>query len=121
MKRLVIAGGVSANRHLRETLEAMATSDNATLYYARPAFCTDNGAMIAYAGYHQPDRLHRRLDKDKFQNAPTQRFQQMKTTQLAEYSWSHFGYSPIITRGSPAKAQLVTLLILSTHNPWINW
>lgn len=50
MKRLVIAGGVSANRHLRETLEAMATSDNATLYYARPAFCTDNGAMIAYAG-----------------------------------------------------------------------
>ncbi|MCK5894807.1 MAG: tRNA (adenosine(37)-N6)-threonylcarbamoyltransferase complex transferase subunit TsaD [Endozoicomonadaceae bacterium] len=50
MKRLVIAGGVSANQHLREALGAMAMSEDATLYYARPAFCTDNGAMIAYAG-----------------------------------------------------------------------
>ena len=41
--------------------------------------------------------------------------------QLAEYRWSHFGYSPLITRGSPGRAQLVTLLLLSTHNPWISW
>ena len=41
--------------------------------------------------------------------------------QLAEYSWSHFCYSPIITRGSAGKAQLVTLLLLSTHHPWISW
>jgi hypothetical protein len=41
--------------------------------------------------------------------------------QLAEYSWSHFYYSPIITRGSAGRAQLVTLLLLSTHHPWISW
>ena len=41
--------------------------------------------------------------------------------QLAEYSWSHFCYSPLITRGSTGRAQLVTLLLLSTHNPWISW
>jgi hypothetical protein len=41
--------------------------------------------------------------------------------QLEEYSWSHFCYSPLITRGSAGKAQLVTLLLLSTHHPWISW
>jgi hypothetical protein len=41
--------------------------------------------------------------------------------QLPEYSWSHFGYSPLITRGSAGRAQLVTLLLISTHNPWISW
>ena len=41
--------------------------------------------------------------------------------QLAEYRWSHFGYSPLTTRGSAGGAQLVTLLLLSTHNPWISW
>jgi hypothetical protein len=41
--------------------------------------------------------------------------------QLAEYLWSHFGYSPLITRGSAGRAQLVTLLLLSTHLPWISW
>jgi hypothetical protein len=41
--------------------------------------------------------------------------------QLAEYSWSHFCYSSIITCGSARKAQLVTLLLLSTHHPWISW
>ena len=41
--------------------------------------------------------------------------------QLAEYLWSHFGYSPLITRGSAGRAQLVILLLLSTHHPWISW
>ena len=41
--------------------------------------------------------------------------------QLAEYSWSNFCYSPLIIRGSAGRAQLVTLLLLSTHNPWITW
>ena len=41
--------------------------------------------------------------------------------QLAEHSWSHFCYSPLITRGSAGREQLVTLLLLSTHNPWISW
>ena len=49
-KQLVIAGGVSANQRLRDRLEAMVKKERAELFYARPRFCTDNGAMIAYAG-----------------------------------------------------------------------
>ena len=41
--------------------------------------------------------------------------------QLAEHSWSHFYHSPLITRGSAGRAQLITLRLLSTHNPWISW
>ena len=51
MSRLVIAGGVSANSHLREILERELAKINASVHYAPPALCTDNGAMIAYAGY----------------------------------------------------------------------
>lgn len=50
LKTLVLAGGVSANRHLRATLERELGAVGARVYYARPQFCTDNGAMIAYAG-----------------------------------------------------------------------
>lgn len=48
--RLVIAGGVSANILLRQRLEAKLAKIGAQVYYPRPAYCTDNGAMIAYAG-----------------------------------------------------------------------
>lgn len=50
LKRLVIAGGVSANKALRASLEDMLGNLKGNVYYARPQFCTDNGAMIAYAG-----------------------------------------------------------------------
>ncbi|WP_437270336.1 tRNA (adenosine(37)-N6)-threonylcarbamoyltransferase complex transferase subunit TsaD [Stutzerimonas balearica] len=50
LKSLVIAGGVSANRALREALQAMLAEMKGQVFYARPRFCTDNGAMIAYAG-----------------------------------------------------------------------
>ena len=46
LKSLVVAGGVGANQHLRERLGDL----DAEVYYPRPEFCTDNGAMIAYAG-----------------------------------------------------------------------
>ncbi|WP_166269754.1 tRNA (adenosine(37)-N6)-threonylcarbamoyltransferase complex transferase subunit TsaD [Marinobacter caseinilyticus] len=49
-KRLVIAGGVSANKRLRGALETMTRKLQAGVFYARHEFCTDNGAMIAYAG-----------------------------------------------------------------------
>lgn len=49
-KRLVIAGGVSANRTLREQMAIMMQKRGGEVFYARPEFCTDNGAMIAYAG-----------------------------------------------------------------------
>jgi hypothetical protein len=41
--------------------------------------------------------------------------------QLAKHSWSHFCYSPLITRGSAGRIQLVTLRLLSTYHPWISW
>ena len=49
-RRLVIAGGVGANRRLRERLAAMVRTVDAELYFPRTEFCTDNGAMIALAG-----------------------------------------------------------------------
>ncbi|MDX1455048.1 MAG: tRNA (adenosine(37)-N6)-threonylcarbamoyltransferase complex transferase subunit TsaD [Gammaproteobacteria bacterium] len=47
---LVVAGGVGANRRLREQLQAALEARNGRVYFPRPEFCTDNGAMIAYAG-----------------------------------------------------------------------
>lgn len=50
LTQLVIAGGVSANKALRASLEQMVSELTGHVFYARPEFCTDNGAMIAYAG-----------------------------------------------------------------------
>ena len=50
-KRLVMAGGVSANKQLRADLAEMMKSLGGEVYYPRPQFCTDNGAMIAYTGF----------------------------------------------------------------------
>ncbi|GAB3477366.1 tRNA (adenosine(37)-N6)-threonylcarbamoyltransferase complex transferase subunit TsaD [Marinomonas epiphytica] len=50
LTQLIIAGGVSANKHLREQLEKQLKKIRGNVFYARPEFCTDNGAMIAYAG-----------------------------------------------------------------------
>ena len=50
-KRLVVAGGVGANQRLRESLRKSGQKAGVKVYYPRPEFCTDNGAMIAYAGY----------------------------------------------------------------------
>ncbi|MCH1918472.1 tRNA (adenosine(37)-N6)-threonylcarbamoyltransferase complex transferase subunit TsaD [Shewanella sp. A3A] len=49
-KRLVIAGGVSANQRLQAQLGEMMQKRGGRVYYPRGEFCTDNGAMIAYAG-----------------------------------------------------------------------
>ena len=51
--RLVVAGGVSANEKLRERLEGLTQRLGVRVYFPRPAFSTDNGAMIAYAGYRR--------------------------------------------------------------------
>jgi len=45
-----MAGGVSANRTLRAKLTEVMAKRGGEVFYARPEFCTDNGAMIAYAG-----------------------------------------------------------------------
>jgi N6-L-threonylcarbamoyladenine synthase len=49
--RLVVAGGVGANQRLRSILHDMAGKSDVNLFFPSPEFCTDNGAMIAYAGY----------------------------------------------------------------------
>lgn len=50
MKRLVVAGGVGANKQLRETLSAAAQKRGFEVHYPDLSLCTDNGAMIALAG-----------------------------------------------------------------------
>ena len=51
LKRLVIAGGVSANTALRAGLAKLMQQLGGEVFYPKPQFCTDNGAMIAYAGF----------------------------------------------------------------------
>jgi N6-L-threonylcarbamoyladenine synthase len=50
---IVLAGGVACNQALRERLREMASEKGVEVYYPRPAYCTDNGAMIAASGYHR--------------------------------------------------------------------
>ncbi len=50
LQRLVVSGGVSANRRLRRSMGALADQLSISVHYPRLAFCTDNGAMVAYAG-----------------------------------------------------------------------
>ncbi|MGP1665974.1 MAG: Kae1-like domain-containing protein, partial [Rhodanobacter sp.] len=50
LQRVVVAGGVGANRHLRSELAKAGEKDGFQVYFPRLDFCTDNGAMIALAG-----------------------------------------------------------------------
>jgi len=50
LSQLVVAGGVGANRQLRESLSRRAEKMGAAVFYPELEFCTDNGAMIAFAG-----------------------------------------------------------------------
>ena len=49
LQRLVVAGGVGANRHLREQLNAACAARGVRVHYPELHLCTDNGAMIALA------------------------------------------------------------------------
>ena len=60
LRRLVVAGGVGANRRLRAQLDAAAADRHAVVHYPELALCTDNGAMIALAGGDAPAARHRR-------------------------------------------------------------
>jgi N6-L-threonylcarbamoyladenine synthase len=53
VKILVLAGGVSANRRLRARMDALMAGLGGRAFYPRPALCTDNGAMIAFAGHQR--------------------------------------------------------------------
>jgi N6-L-threonylcarbamoyladenine synthase len=52
VKRIVLAGGVAANSRLRQKTAEAARAEGAEVYFPPPPLCTDNGAMIALAGYH---------------------------------------------------------------------
>lgn len=62
LTNLVIAGGVGANKTLRTRLNAFAQTNGVKVYFPSLEFCTDNGAMIAYAGYERFKRGH--IDPD---------------------------------------------------------
>ncbi|HIN69120.1 MAG TPA: tRNA (adenosine(37)-N6)-threonylcarbamoyltransferase complex transferase subunit TsaD [Methylococcales bacterium] len=51
LNTLVMVGGVAANKKLREQLKQKITDDGGQVFYPRPEFCTDNGAMVAYNGW----------------------------------------------------------------------
>lgn len=53
LNTLVVAGGVSANQRIRSSLTQLMTSRAGNAFFPRPEFCTDNGAMIAFAGYQR--------------------------------------------------------------------
>jgi len=53
VKTLVLAGGVAANQRLRDKMNRMMAEENGNAFYPRLDFCTDNGAMIAYAGWQR--------------------------------------------------------------------
>ena len=53
VKTLVLAGGVGANRRLRHRIAEIMEAEGGRAFYPSPEFCTDNGAMIAYAGWQR--------------------------------------------------------------------
>ena len=58
LSRLVLAGGVSANLALRDRLKVLGSKHHVEIYYPELKLCTDNGAMIAYAGLQRLRQNH---------------------------------------------------------------
>ncbi len=81
-KRLVVAGGVSANIVLREKLADLMRQFKGQVYYPRHEYCTDNGAMIAYAGYCHFNRANSELNESIDKNHQIQVFPRWPLSEL---------------------------------------
>jgi N6-L-threonylcarbamoyladenine synthase len=75
-KTLVMAGGVSANRSLRLRLEEFMETFGGKVFYPRSELCTDNGAMIAYAGCQRA--LGKQFESKSFSARPRWPMEELK-------------------------------------------
>lgn len=71
LKRVVLSGGVAANRHLRQRIKEGASQQNVRVYIPSPSFCTDNAAMVGVVGYEYLKRgIRSPYSLNAFSNLP---------------------------------------------------
>jgi N6-L-threonylcarbamoyladenine synthase len=71
LKRIVLSGGVAANRNLRQKIREEASREKVKLYIPSPSFCTDNAAMVGVVGYEYLKRgIRSPLSLNAFSNLP---------------------------------------------------
>jgi N6-L-threonylcarbamoyladenine synthase len=71
LKRIVLSGGVAANRRLRERMKEEASEEKIKVYIPSPSFCTDNAAMVGVVGYEYLKRgIRSLLSLNAFSNLP---------------------------------------------------
>lgn len=88
LKSLVVAGGVGANRHLRAVLDAAVSKRGGKVFYPEPVLCTDNGAMIAFAGALRLQAGERPLSGEGFKVRPRWPLAELRPPDLAASSHS---------------------------------